>query len=140
MPRVSEAFFFTVTICVLFEICYSLRIMVVRMRSTRSHTGNRRSHHALKNPEMAVCKNCGAYHRPHHMCLECGFYKGRVVIDLKAQKQAREERLQTKRSMREAEANQAANEPEALAAQDTDEIKDSTADNKVTTETPEDKK
>jgi len=31
------------------------------------------------------------------MCLECGFYKGRQVIDLAARKEAREARLQAKR-------------------------------------------
>lgn len=46
---------------------------------------------------MAVCKNCGAMHRPHHMCLACGFYNGRVVIDLKAKAEARTARMQAKR-------------------------------------------
>lgn len=71
--------------------------MVIRMRHTRSHSKNRRSHHALKQPTMAVCSNCGAHHRPHHMCLECGFYKGRQVMDLKAQKDKREARMKAKR-------------------------------------------
>lgn len=31
------------------------------------------------------------------MCLECGFYKGKQVIDLAAQKKKREERMQAKR-------------------------------------------
>jgi len=71
--------------------------MVIRMRHTRSHTANRRSHHGLTSPEMAVCKNCGGHHRPHHMCLNCGFYNGRVVIDLAAKNKARTERMQAKR-------------------------------------------
>ncbi len=32
------------------------------------------------------------------MCLNCGFYNGRVVIDLKAKKEARLTRLNAKRS------------------------------------------
>ena len=67
------------------------------MRHTRAHTANRRSHHALKAPTLAVCSNCGAKHRPHHMCLDCGFYKGRMVVDMSAKKKAREERLQAKK-------------------------------------------
>ena len=74
-------------------------IMVVRMRHTRQHTANRRSHHALKTPAVAVCKNCGAEHRPHHMCLSCGFYKGRVVIDFAAKNKARKERMAAKRAL-----------------------------------------
>lgn len=71
--------------------------MVIRMRHTRSHTANRRSHHALKSPELAVCKNCGAHHRPHHMCLNCGFYNGKMVLDLAAKKSEREARMNAKR-------------------------------------------
>ena len=71
--------------------------MVIRMRHTRSHTANRRAHHALTAPELAVCKNCGAHHRPHHMCLDCGYYKGRVVIDLAAKKKDREARILAKK-------------------------------------------
>ena len=71
--------------------------MVIRMRHTRSHTANRRSHHALKSPEMTVCKNCAGMHRPHHMCLNCGFYNGRVVIDLAAKHKDRADRMQAKR-------------------------------------------
>jgi large subunit ribosomal protein L32 len=77
--------------------------MVIRMRHTRSHTANRRSHHALTAPEMAVCKNCGAQHRPHNMCLNCGFYKGRIVMDLQAKKKAREARLAAKQAARQGE-------------------------------------
>lgn len=71
--------------------------MVIRMRHTRSHTANRRSHHALKAPTLAVCKNCNANHRPHHMCLECGFYNGRQIIDLTAKKAARQARMEAKK-------------------------------------------
>lgn len=71
--------------------------MVIRMRHTRSHTANRRSHHALTAPNLAVCKNCGLAHKPHHMCLNCGSYKGRVVIDLLEKKKDREARLTAKR-------------------------------------------
>ncbi len=67
------------------------------MRHTRAHTANRRSHHALKSPTLAVCSNCGSHHRPHHMCLQCGFYKGRQVIDLAGQKEKRTARMQAKK-------------------------------------------
>ncbi len=66
------------------------------MRHTRSHTGNRRSHHALKAPTLSKCTHCGASHRPHHMCLECGYYNGRQVIDLEAEKIKRDARIKEK--------------------------------------------
>ncbi len=74
--------------------------MVIRMRHTRSHTANRRSHHALTAPNLSVCKNCEALHRPHHMCLNCGFYKGRVVIDLAKRKADRDARIKAKQEAR----------------------------------------
>ena len=58
--------------------------MVVRMRSTRSHTGNRRSHHALKAQGFDVCANCKAPKQKHAVCASCGQYKGRKVIDMEA--------------------------------------------------------
>lgn len=78
--------------------------MVIRMRHNRSQTRQRRSHHALKAPALSVCANCGALHRPHHMCLSCGFYKGRQVIDLARAKAEREARLAAKRERISAEA------------------------------------
>ena len=70
--------------------------MVIRMRHTRAHTRNRRSHHALKETSLAVCGNCSAATRPHHMCLSCGFYNGRQVLDLGAAKVKRDARIKTK--------------------------------------------
>lgn len=71
--------------------------MVIRMRHTRAHTANRRSHHALEAPALSTCANCGAKHRPHHMCLDCGFYKGKMVMDMTAKRKSREERMQAKK-------------------------------------------
>jgi large subunit ribosomal protein L32 len=71
--------------------------MVVRMRHTRAHTRNRRSHHALKAPALSTCGHCGAATRPHHMCQACGYYKGRQVLDLAALKTSRTARLRANR-------------------------------------------
>jgi large subunit ribosomal protein L32 len=58
--------------------------MVNRMRATRAHRDNRRSHHALSDARLSKCANCGSLHRRHVMCVQCGFYKGKMVIDMKA--------------------------------------------------------
>ena len=70
--------------------------MVVRMRATRAHRNNRRSHHALVAPTLAKCE-CGALARRHQACAQCGKYRGRQVIDIVA----RAERLSA-RSKRKA--------------------------------------
>ncbi len=51
--------------------------MVVRMRHTRSHTANRRSHHALKSPALSTDAS-GTKHIRHRATLD-GMYKGRSV-------------------------------------------------------------
>ncbi len=66
------------------------------MRHTRAHTGNRRSHHALKAANLSKCSHCGEMHRPHHMCLSCGYYNGRQVMDLAAEKAKRDARIKAK--------------------------------------------
>ncbi|MCB9814206.1 50S ribosomal protein L32 [Candidatus Nomurabacteria bacterium] len=95
--------------------------MVIRMRHTRSHTANRRSHHALTAPTLATCQNCGAKHRPHHMCLDCGFYKGRMVVDMAAKKKSREARLEAKREAIGAQHEEV--EPEVAPEEKKEEVK-----------------
>jgi len=60
--------------------------MSARMRVNRSHTGNRRSHHALKEPRLSTCAKCEAQHLRHRMCPECGNYRDRVVVDVAGKK------------------------------------------------------
>lgn len=56
--------------------------MVVRMRHTKSHTANRRSHHALKSATFMKCSNCSALKKHHTVCASCGHYGSKKVIDL----------------------------------------------------------
>lgn len=55
--------------------------MVVRMRHTKGHTANRRSHHALKGARFVACSKCSAQHLMHRVCTNCGNYRGRMVVD-----------------------------------------------------------
>lgn len=73
-----------------------LFFMSVRMRSTRSHTGNRRSHHALKEPRVSTCKDCGSSHLRHHVCENCGKYRSRVVIDVVAKMEKKEKKMKAR--------------------------------------------
>lgn len=58
-------------------------VMTVRMRHTKGHTANRRSHHALSEARFSVCATCKAPHVRHTMCAKCGSYRGRTVVDAK---------------------------------------------------------
>ena len=68
--------------------------MVVRMRSTKSHTGNRRSHHALASTSFSKCENCKSLKRRHTVCVSCGFYREKKVLDLvkKTEKKQKKEK------------------------------------------------
>lgn len=58
--------------------------MTVRMRHTKGHTGNRRSHDGLSGPRLSACPSCGSSHIRHQICPVCGYYRGRTVIDMQA--------------------------------------------------------
>ena len=103
--------------------------MVIRMRHTRSHTKNRRSHHGLKDQNLSKCSHCGAAHRPHHMCLECGYYNGRMVIDMKAEKEKREARIQAKEEIRRNESG--ATEDSSVAEEAVEEKEEQKEDKKT---------
>ena len=72
--------------------------MVVRMRSTKAHRNNRRSHDGLSKPAVTLDKNTNVPHLRHRASTVTGQYKGRIVIDVagkiakkakKAQKEGR---------------------------------------------------
>ncbi len=69
------------------------------MRHTKSHTANRRSHHALKTASFVKCTNCSALKKSHHVCKTCGFYNGKKVLDLvkKAEKKVTKAKAKTKK-------------------------------------------
>jgi len=70
--------------------------MSVRMRHTRAHTGNRRSHHALKEARLSKCTNCGEMHVRHNICKNCGTYRGKTYIDVLAKLTKKERKLKEK--------------------------------------------
>jgi len=64
--------------------------MTVRMRHTKSHTKNRRSHHKVAANNITTDTKSGVAHLRHRVSLETGMYRGRQVIDVakKAMKKA----------------------------------------------------
>ena len=58
--------------------------MVNRMRATRAHRDNRRSHHALDATRLTTDKATGAVHQRHRADLTTGMYRGKKVITIKA--------------------------------------------------------
>jgi large subunit ribosomal protein L32 len=59
---------------------------VPKKRSSRSVRDMRRSHHALAgNAAAEACPNCGELKLRHCMCEACGTYRGREILQLKAE-------------------------------------------------------
>lgn len=56
---------------------------VPKRKTSPSKRGMRRSTDALKNPTYVENKDSGELHRPHHIDLKSGMYRGRQVIEPK---------------------------------------------------------
>ena len=66
--------------------------MVVRMRHTKGKRNRVRSHHALTPMRFGACAHCGRPATPHRMCSNCGYYRGRKVMDVFAKLDKKEKK------------------------------------------------
>lgn len=71
---------------------------VPRHKHTRSSVGQRRMHIFIKPSALAVCPKCSKALRPHTACKNCGFYKGKEVLNVmgkltKQEKKVREQEI-----------------------------------------------
>ncbi len=53
-----------------------------KRKISKTRRDKRRSHHALTPKAFTECPNCGDIVRLHHVCTECGYYRGRQVLDV----------------------------------------------------------
>ena len=63
------------------------------MRHTKGHRNQRRAHHALKPVATVACAKCHAAVLSHRICMNCGTYAGREVIDVLAKLTKKERKL-----------------------------------------------
>ncbi len=52
-------------------------------RISKTRGRKRRTHYKAKPPTTTSCQECGANIKPHNVCDECGFYKGKEIINIK---------------------------------------------------------
>ena len=56
---------------------------VPKRKTSQARRNSRRSSvWKLDAPTLVKCSHCGEYKRPHRICSNCGYYKGREVIKM----------------------------------------------------------
>ncbi|MBN2125880.1 MAG: 50S ribosomal protein L32 [Deltaproteobacteria bacterium] len=53
---------------------------VPKKKKSKSRRDMRRSHDQTRLPNTSLCPQCHEPVLPHHVCLQCGTYKGRDLI------------------------------------------------------------
>ena len=53
-----------------------------KRKVSKGRRNRRRSHHAIRAPQLVECPQCHSKHLPHRACPECGTYRGRTVIEI----------------------------------------------------------
>jgi large subunit ribosomal protein L32 len=54
-----------------------------KRRISSARQGNRRGHHRVTLPQLVNCPRCGELRVSHHVCPNCGTYRGKTVIVFK---------------------------------------------------------
>ncbi len=57
-----------------------------KKKISHSAQGKRRSHLGIEMPNLMACPQCHALKLPHHVCPNCGTYKGEQVLQIKSAK------------------------------------------------------
>lgn len=65
-------------------------------RTTSTKRDLRRSHHAVSAVFAGKCSRCGNSILPHKACGNCGFYKGKEVINILAKLDKKEKKKKEK--------------------------------------------
>jgi len=54
---------------------------VPKRKTSSSKRNKRRSHHHLRMPNVSLCPKCHEPVLPHRVCMNCGTYKGKAVVE-----------------------------------------------------------
>lgn len=81
------------------------------MRHTRSHTNNRRSHHALSANAVVADKESGALRLPHRLDETTGMYRGKQVLPKKVMKAKKEHEEKVEKAKENEDRPEYRNEP-----------------------------
>jgi len=75
---------------------------VPKQKHTKSRRNKRRMHLYLERPTLAKCPKCKKPILPHTICWNCGYYKGKEIIDV-LKKLTKKERKKKQKEIKEKE-------------------------------------
>ena len=55
-----------------------------KRKTSKQRKNKRRTHYKAAFQTLAKCSNCGATHKYHTVCPECGHYRGKLAIEKEA--------------------------------------------------------
>ncbi|HAJ56817.1 MAG TPA: 50S ribosomal protein L32 [Candidatus Omnitrophica bacterium] len=61
-----------------------------RRRHSKARGRKRRTHWKLTAPNLSDCPQCKTPKMAHRVCPSCGYYDGKLVLDLEAKKAKKE--------------------------------------------------
>ena len=75
---------------------------VPKKHTTKARRNRKRMHIFLKEPALTACSHCKEMILPHRVCPNCGYYKGKEVLNVLA-KLEKKERKQKENEIKEKE-------------------------------------
>ena len=83
---------------------------VPKQGHTRAKVGKSRMHKYIKKVHLSLCPKCKKPVRSHTVCLGCGFYKGKEVLNVMAELTKKEKKSREK-EMKEIEKESKQDKP-----------------------------
>ncbi|RLC47719.1 MAG: 50S ribosomal protein L32 [Candidatus Cloacimonadota bacterium] len=56
---------------------------VPKRKTSKSRKRKRRTHYKISAPTLTECSHCGEPKLPHNLCMNCGYYKGKQILEIK---------------------------------------------------------
>ncbi len=58
-----------------------------KRRHSKTRRDKKRTHKKLKEPTLSKCSQCGKPKLSHRVCLSCGYYNGKKVLEISPKKE-----------------------------------------------------
>lgn len=99
------------------------KMSVPKKKQASRKKGSRRSHHSLKKVKLSNCPKCKKPLRPHFVCANCGFYKGKDILELEKKLTKKELKQKRKEDEKQKKAEKKAGGIQPVETKGDDEVK-----------------